>query len=145
MTGPAQSYENHAKMVFLYHRALLAMMLAVLVWAVARLVGDFSIDRLFILILVVAVVLIGFFARAFAVGVQDRVIRLEERLRMAALFPDDLAARIKELDTDQLIGLRFASDGELEELTRRVLGGELSGRKEIKQAIRTWRSDHQRI
>ena len=92
-----------------------------------------------------AVLLIGFFARAFATGVQDRVIRLEERLRMAALFPDDLAGRIGELETDQLIGLRFASDDELEELTRRVLAGELSDRKEIKRAVRQWRADHQRI
>jgi hypothetical protein len=145
MSTPSQSFENHARFVFMYHRVLLGMLLALLIWAVARAVGDFSVDRLFMLILVIAMVMIGLFARIFATGVQDRVIRLEERLRMAALFPEDLAGRLGELTTRQLISLRFASDAELEGLTRRVLGGELTDPKEIKRAITSWRADHQRI
>ena len=145
MSAPAQSFENHAKFVFMYHRVLLALLLALLIWTVARVVGDFSMERLFMLILVIALVMIALFARIFALGVQDRVIRLEERLRMAALLPEDLVARVGEITTRQLIGLRFASDAELEALTRRVLDGELTDQKEIKRAISSWRADDQRI
>jgi len=72
-------------------------------------------------------------------------LRLEERLRMERLLPDDLKGRIEDLTTDQLIGLRFASDAELSDLVRRVLDGELTERKAIKQAVKDWRADHQRI
>ena len=85
------------------------------------------------------------FARHHALGVQDRVIRLEERLRLARLLPNETASRIEELTTEQLVGLRFASDGEVADLVGRVLNGELATRKEIKQAVREWRADHQRI
>jgi hypothetical protein len=79
------------------------------------------------------------------VGVQDRVIRLEERLRMERVLPAELRPRISELTTKQLVSLRFASDEELPELVRRVLGGELAERNDIKRAVRNWRADHQRI
>jgi len=77
--------------------------------------------------------------------VQDRVIRLEERLRLERLLDPPLAARISELTTAQLVALRFASDEEVGGLVARVLEGELTGRKEIKRAIRSWRPDHERI
>ena len=64
---------------------------------------------------------------------------------MEKLLPDDLKSRIEDLTTDQLIGLRFASDAELSGLVRRVLDGDLTDRKEIKQAVEDWRADHQRI
>jgi hypothetical protein len=70
---------------------------------------------------------------------------LEERLRMETLLPDDLRPRIGEFTTGQLIGLRFASDEELPDLARRVLDEGLTDRKAIKQAVKSWRADHQRI
>jgi hypothetical protein len=73
------------------------------------------------------------------------VIRLEERIRLGTLLPEELRGRVVELSTDQLIAIRFASDEEVAELARRVLDGELRDRKSIKNAIRSWRADHQRI
>ena len=93
----------------------------------------------------VAVILTAFFARAFAVGVQDRVIRLEERMRLAELLPADLRPRIGELTTRQLVALRFASDAELPGLVRRVLSEELRDKNAIKRLIVTWRPDHARV
>jgi hypothetical protein len=132
-------------MVPAYHYVLFALVLIVLIWSVARLVGDPSLDRVMVVLLTAVLVLTAFFARAFPMGVQDRVIRLEERLRMETLLPDDLRPRIGEFTTGQLIGLRFASDEELPDLARRVLDEGLTDRKAIKQAVKSWRADHQRI
>ena len=73
------------------------------------------------------------------------MIRLEERLRLERILPDELKGEIGRLATDQLIALRFASDAELPGLVRRVLAGELTRRDSIKQAAEDWRADHQRI
>ena len=87
----------------------------------------------------------AFFARVFPLGVQDRVIRLEERMRMERLFADDLKSRIGEVTTEQMIGLRFASDAELADLVRKVLDEGISDRKTIKQSVKNWRADNQRV
>jgi hypothetical protein len=76
---------------------------------------------------------------------QDRIIRLEERIRLERVLPADLRGRIGELTADQFIGLRFAPDEEVPELTQRALGGELKTRSDIKRAIRGWRPDHMRV
>jgi hypothetical protein len=76
--------------------------------------------------------------------VQDRVIRLEEQLRLTMLLPAPLRVRIPELTEGQLIALRFASDGEVAKLTERALSEKLS-RADIKKAIQTWRPDYWRV
>jgi hypothetical protein len=91
--------------------------------------------------LVIAIVL----ARSYALTVQNRVIRIEERARMQRCLPEDLRARIDELKTSQLIALRFCSDDELPEVTREILSGELRERDEIKRRIRDWRADWLRV
>ena len=140
-----QNYANHAKRPPLLFLAGFYAGTAATLGIGYLLVSDFGVDTL-ALFLLAACALLGFlFARRFSVGVQDRVIRLEERLRMERLLSEELRSGIEELTTDQLIGLRFASDAELEGLVRRVLGGELTDRKSIKQAIEDWRADHQRI
>ena len=83
--------------------------------------------------------------RSFATRAQDRIIRVEETLRLQRCLPADMRGRIGELSEGQLIGLRFCSDEELPELTRAVLGGEMKGREDIKRRIKNWRPDTFRV
>lgn len=145
MSQQPQNYRNHAKMVPGFHYVGSLLMLALLISAISGLVRSPSVATAMTLILVLTLVLIGFYARSFALGVQDRVIRLEERLRMERVLPEDLQERIPEFSTDQLIGLRFAPNEELEDLARRVLAGEITDRKQIKMAVKNWRADHERV
>ena len=90
------------------------------------------------------IIVIMFKARIYAMKVQDRVIRLEERLRLQALLPASLQPRIGDLTIDQLVGLRFASDAELSGLVEKTLGGNWN-RKQIKEAIQNWKADNWRV
>jgi hypothetical protein len=145
MGTKTQSFENHAKMVPGYHYVTGLILLVLLAWSVWRLIQGLTASSVLGFLLLVALVLVGFYARTFPLGVQDRLIRLEERLRMERLLPEDLQPRIGEFTTEQLIGIRFASDEELPELARRVLDEGIADRKTIKAAVRSWRADHQRI
>ena len=145
MSAKPQSYDNHAKMVPMFHGVTFGLLVINLVWAAVRVFRSVSTGTVVALLLAVALILVMFWARLFALGVQDRVIRLEERLRMAQLLPDDLKPRIGDFTTEQLIALRFASDEELPSLARRVLLEGITDRKTIKQAVKNWRADHQRI
>ena len=145
MSETPQSFENHAKFVPAYHYWTTALLVFPTLWLGYRAATDFSADRLALLLLAVGVVLAGYFLRAFPLGVQDRLIRLEERMRMERLVPADMRSRIPELTARQMVALRFASDEELPELVRRVLDQKIVDRKEIKRQIKSWRADHQRI
>ena len=142
--GP-QSFDNHAKLVPMYHFVTFGLLAISFIWFAYRAVTDFSVGRIFMCLFVFAVIMVMFWARIFALGVQDRVIRMEEQLRMARVLPDDLQGSIGTIDTEFIIGLRFAPDDELEDLTRRVLNGEFEDRKGVKQAVKNWRADNQRI
>jgi Family of unknown function (DUF6526) len=100
---------------------------------------------LFGVIFAAALLVMAFLARMFALGVQDRVIRLEEWLRYERLLPEDLKPRIGEFSIAQLVSLRFASDAELPALARKVLDGKINDRKVIKQMVQNWRADYQRV
>lgn len=145
MAESVQSFDSHAKMVPLYHYWATALLIAPIVYFLIQTVTSFSIANLMLLSLAIGVIIVGLFSRVFPLGVQDRVIRLEERMRMERVLPQELKPRINEVSTDHLIGLRFASDEELADLVRRVLDGELATRKDVKAAIKSWRPDHQRI
>lgn len=140
----AQSFKNHARYVPLFHFGLSLMILVFLGLSVWRLIRSPGLDSALAVLLGLILVLIFYYARDFPLSVQDRLIRLEMRLRLSEVLPTDLQGRIAELTPDQLIGLRFASDGEMAELVRRVLDGELSRRQEIKRAVREWQADHYR-
>jgi len=136
-----QSFQNHTKFVPGFHIGVLGIFAVNVIWSVVRLFQQFSFERVFGLLLAIAFLLCAFYARIFALTVQDRVIRLEMRLRMERLLPADLRGRIPEFTAGQLIALRFASDAELPELSRKVLEGKIESRKAIKQMVKDWQPD----
>lgn len=140
-----QTYQNHTRWVPMYHFVMGPIFLANVVVAGYQVVTGFSLASLFGLLLALALLGAFLFLRVFALHAQDRVIRLEERLRMQELLPDDLKPRIGEFTTNQLVALRFASDAELPELARKVLDEKIADQKPIKEAIKTWRPDYQRV
>lgn len=136
-----QTFATHRKFVPLFHYVTLPILLANIVMAVMGVVRGPSLWSAWGLALAIALFLGALFARVFALAAQDRVIRLEERLRMRELLPADLQARIPELTREQVIGLRFASDEELPELVARVLRENVQKRDEVKKLVKHWRAD----
>ena len=141
MSVRPQNLQNHVRFVPLYHGVLTLLLLVNLVYWVFVTLKGFTGLRLAGLSVALARFLLFFYARQFAVTVQDRVIRLEMRLRMERLLPADLMSRFAEFEPRQLVALRFAGDGELPELARRVLAGELRSSAEIKQQVKDWQAD----
>jgi hypothetical protein len=137
----SQNYGNHRRFVPAYHFVAGPIFLLNLGWSIYGLVKNPSASTIIATLLAVALILLFLFARMFANTVQDRVIRLEERLRMAALLPTELQPRIPEFTRDQLVGLRFASDAELPALCRRVLDEKIANRDAIKKLVKDWRPD----
>lgn len=142
-TAP-QTFENHARIVPAYHMGALGIFAVNLVWCIYRLVWVPNTDAVMALLLAVAFLLASVYARVFALTVQDRVIRLEMRLRLRELLPRDLHGRIDELTPRQLVALRFACDEELPELCRAVLNDKITDQKSIKKMIKKWRPDYLR-
>lgn len=146
MSETPQNFENHAKLVPGYHGWTTAFLVLPTLYFLFRAIRDFySVESTAVFVFAVGVIMAAFYARLFPLGVQDRVIRLEEQLRMQRVLPDDLKGRIHEFTAKQLVGLRFASDEELPALARRVLDEGITDSKVIKQAVKNWRADHQRI
>ena len=144
MPVPAQSYANHAKFVPAFHYIGLPLAFLLLIMHAVHLFMAPTVERGMGLAMIVVLNIALFYARVFALAAQDRVIRLEERMRMERLFEGDLKSRIADFTTEQLIGLRFASDAELPGLAQRVLDEKIADRKTIKLAVKDWRADHQR-
>lgn len=140
-----QSYKNHAKNVPLFHFVLLPILMVNLVASAYRVWQDPGLPSLWTLVMAFAFIITALFARVFALKAQDRLIRLEERMRMRELLPADLQARINDFTPDQLVAMRFASDGELPSLAATVLNGNIQKRADIKKLIKTWRADHCRV
>ena len=96
------------------------------------------------IVMAVGFVLIGWYLRIFPLAVQDRVIRLEERMRLGRLLPPEMRPRLGEFTREQLVGLRYASDEELPALAARVLNEGITSKQAIKQLVTQWRADHLR-
>lgn len=145
MSSESQSYATHRQFVPLFH-FFAAPILGLNVLAQLYLViFRFSWWNAWYLVVALALAAFAWTARTMVTRAQDRIIRLEETLRLQRLLPPDLQPRIGELRPGQLIGLRFCSDEELPELTRAVLNGELRRREEIKKRIKSWRADTLRV
>jgi hypothetical protein len=141
-----QSYKNHAKFVPMFHGVLFGLIVIAFLGSLVNLYRHIGDDHgrttvALLVIISIAMLLLFFFARIFAMKVQDRAIRAEENLRHFALTGKMLDHR---LNIQQIIGLRFASDGEFVELARKAADEGLS-RDDIKKSVKTWRADHDRL
>jgi len=139
-----QNYKNHAKFVPVFHYIALPLLLINFVSALLRLTQDINFYTLNDLGLAVALIIVAVFTRLFALKAQDRVIRLEEQLRMQELLPDALKMNAFRLTMGQIVALRFASDEELAELTQDALDHNTSPNA-LKQAVKDWRPDYDRV
>jgi hypothetical protein len=146
-----QTFANHTRFDPAFHFFALPVLLLGLLLALVHFFahiteGDFRdhFHAFLLIVLAIALLVLALKERAYALKVQDRVIRLEERLRLAMLLREPLRVRIPELTEAQLVGLRFASDGEIPKLVERTLKEKLS-RADIKKAIQNWRGDYWRV
>jgi hypothetical protein len=140
-----QNLANHTKFFPLFHFFVLPVLLVNLGIQVYWLKEFWNTFRGIFNVLLALALIAGFLsARRFALSVQDRVIRLEERLRYQRLLPADLQLRIEEFTVAQLVSLRFASDAELPALARKVLDEKMQERKAIKQLVKNWKPDYLR-
>ena len=140
-----QTYQTHRRYLPIYHffvEPVLALNI------VAQTLYYFRYQTLFkawAIVVAVALFVVAWMARSMALKAQDRVIRLEERLRLMSILPPDLQERIPELSAGQLVAMRFASDEEVTGLVERCLSGELVKGDQIKREIRHWRPDTSRV
>ncbi len=144
MSVKPQNFSNHARYVPLFHFVLAAMLVLYLAWTVRHVIIAPKAQHWVDLMMALAFGIMFAYLRQFPVAVQDRVIRLEETLRLQRLAPD-LAKRAGEFSPGQLIGLRFASDEEFPALARKVLEEKVMDRTEIKKLVKNWRPDYLRV
>jgi len=140
-----QTYATHRQYIPLFHFVVFPILALNVLAQIYVLFRHPSVWGAWNILVAFALVAFAWTVRTMVTRSQDRIIRLEETLRMQRLLPADLQSRIGELRPGQLIGLRFCSDEELPELTRAVLNGELTGREDIKKRIKHWRSDTLRV
>lgn len=145
MAERPQSFENHARFVPLFHFGLFGILVVNLIWSIVSLARGATFATAMGVPMAVAFLGLFFYMRSFATTLQDRIIRLEVRLRLERLLPADLRPRISELARDQLVALRFAGDAEMAGLVREVLEQRLARRNEIKRKIRDWQADDLRV
>jgi uncharacterized protein DUF6526 len=140
-----QNLQNHVRLVPPFHMFVLPVFLLNIGWTIYHIVKTgISFESVLGVLMAFALITFALFARLFALSVQDRVIRLEMRLRLAEVLPVDLRPRIPEFTVAQLVSMRFASDAELPALARKVLDEKMSDRKAIKQLIKDWQGDYVR-
>ncbi len=142
-----QNFKNHARFQPLFHFVILPLLLLNIIFSIYYTIrhwpAHWALDIWWIVMSILLFLLAGN-SRGCALKAQDRIIRLEERLRLAALLPPSERGRIDQLTTSQLIALRFASDEELPILARKALDQNLNS-KAIKQSIVNWRADDERV
>jgi hypothetical protein len=144
MSNKPQSYASHAKIDPAFHLFVLPVLLINIFIVAYLLIRHPGIGGAWLLLVSVTLLVLASRLRSWATHLQDRVIRVEERIRLTAILPESLRSRIGELSDSQIVGLRFASDAELPALFQRALDERLS-RSDIKKAITDWRPDYSRV
>jgi len=142
-----QSFQHHTRRFPPFHFVLMPILVFNLIFSIYTTIRLYPVHRYLFhwwIVMSFALILLALLSRMQAVRAQDRIIRLEERLRLASLLPANELPHIHEFTTAQLIALRFASDAELPALAHRTLTQNLDP-KTIKEAIVTWRADDLRI
>lgn len=142
-----QSYENHTRLDPPFHFFVLPLLLLNLIFSIYATIHawpGFRHTHLWWIVMSLVLFAMAGLSRTYALKNQDRLIRLEEQLRLADLLPEDQLDLIDALTVDQFVGLRFASDAEVGALAQRAVAENLD-RKQIKQSITHWRADYHRI
>jgi len=140
-----QTLANHVKLDPAFHLVLLPTLVLAIILSIWNVVVHYeTLSAWTILVLTVAAVNTAFRTRIYALKAQDRVIRLEERLRLSSLLSEPLRSRIGDLTESQLVAIRFASDGEVQALVQKTLSENLKN-ADIKKAVTNWRPDYFRI
>ncbi len=140
-----QNFANHTRWHPAFHFFILPVMLINLVWAIVTFIKAPDGSSGWWIVVSLALLMLTVFVRTYSLKVQDRVIRLEEKLRYQQVLSPSLAQQISALTPGQIVALRFAADEELEELVTAVTAGRFVKTKELKQAIKNWRADHFRV
>ena len=139
-----QTFANHRRFDPPFHFFALPVFLLLAIAGTVHFIWRPGVHSAVLFVVGVALAIAVLKIRSYPLRVQDRVIRLEEQLRLTLLLPEPLRSRIPDLTEGQLIALRFASDAELAKLTERALNEKLS-RADIKKSIQTWRPDYWRV
>jgi hypothetical protein len=145
MPDRIQNYKNHTRLLPAFHLFVIPVLFLNFLNAIRHVWLLPTRSMAFQLVVAAALLTLGFLARTQALTVQDRIIRLEMRLRLKQVLPPDLQPRINDLTYQQLIALRFASDEELPELVREILSGQLQTSKAIKMRVKNWQADWLRV
>jgi len=138
-----QTYGNHTRWLPPFHFFALPVLLINVIVTIVALAKNPSLSTLWGTVVAAALAAAVFFSRWMPLRAQDRVILLEEMLRLERLLPGRYS-EFERLSRDQLIGIRFASDAEIPHLVDRILEGELVSRDDVKRAVQHWRPDHSR-
>jgi len=141
MAEREQSYKSHTRLLPPFHFFVIPVMLINLLNAGRHAFQQPTLHNGWEVVFALGLVALALFSRVQPLTVQDRVIRLEERLRMREVLPSELQQHINTLTHLQLVALRFASDAELADLVRDIVAGKLSTSKDIKMRVKNWRPD----
>ena len=144
MPQTSQTFKNHTRFFPPFHFFVAPVLLLNALNAIRHLYLAPSLSTLWSFVVAAALVMLALVSRIQTITVQDRLIRLEMRLRLQGLLPPDLQPRINDLTHRQLVALRFASDEELPVLCREVFAGNVTAEKDIKQRVKNWQGDHLR-
>jgi len=145
MATTPQTFANHTRWQPPLHFFVMPVLLINVIWAIVLFVKGPGWNSGWWIIVSLALLILLFFVRLNPLKAQDRIIRLEERLRYQRVLSPALLARTSALEPGQIIALRFASDDELEELVSAVLAGKFAKNGDIKRAIKHWQADTFRV